>query len=173
MRLIMAGRLLALCGALAVMPGAQAVGAVNAYMTIDGSAQGAFKGDSARMGATGGAIALTSVVRAPKDTASGMATGRRQHGTITIVREIDRASPMLAQALSTNESLRQVAITFQGAGAGAEKTKTAQKIVMTNVLITGIRKVGSSESITLDYETIEVTYISGGKTATDDWETPK
>jgi type VI protein secretion system component Hcp len=69
--------------------------------------------------------------------------------------------------MTTHEVLSEVTITYQGTGPG--DAKAAQKIVLTNATIAGIRKVGSSEQITFDYPTIEVTYKGGGKSATDDW----
>jgi type VI secretion system secreted protein Hcp len=162
MRFVHAGRLFVLCGALsALLSAVPAMAAVNAYMTVKGAKQGPIKGD-----AMSDSIKLISVVR---DTPTGMSTGRRMHATITIVREVDAASPKFATALSTNESLSEVVITFEGATGGA---KTAQKIVLTNATILSIRKAGRNEQITLDYQAIQVTWSDGGKTATDDWEAP-
>jgi len=162
MRFVHAGRLFVLCGALsALLSAVPAMAAVNAYMTVKGAKQGPIKGD-----AMSDSIKLISVVR---DTPTGMSTGRRMHSTITIVREVDAASPKFATALSTNESLSEVVITFEGATGGA---KTAQKIVLTNATILSIRKAGRNEQITLDYQAIQVTWSDGGKTATDDWEAP-
>ena len=162
MRFVHAGRLFVLCGALsALLSAVPAMAAVNAYMTVKGAKQGPIKGD-----AMSDSIKLISVVR---DTPTGMSTGRRMHSTITIVREVDAASPKFATALSTNESLSEVVITFDGATGGA---KTAQKIVLTNATILSIRKAGRNEQITLDYQAIQVTWSDGGKTATDDWEAP-
>jgi type VI secretion system secreted protein Hcp len=92
------------------------------------------------------------------------------HSTITITKEIDKATPMLAKAASTNELLSEVVITFTGGASGA---KTAQKIVLTNANILSVRKSGGNEKISFVYQKIEVTWIDGGKTAMDDWETPK
>ncbi|MGD0737990.1 MAG: type VI secretion system tube protein TssD [Terracidiphilus sp.] len=162
MRFVHAGRLFVLCGALsALLSAVPAMAAVNAYMTVKGAKQGPIKGD-----AMSDSIKLISVVR---DTPTGMSTGRRMHSTITIVREVDAASPKFATALSTNESLSEVVITLEGATGGA---KTAQKIVLTNATILSIRKAGRNEQITLDYQAIQVTWSDGGKTATDDWEAP-
>jgi type VI protein secretion system component Hcp len=41
---------------------------------------------------------------------------------------------------------------------------------MGNVTVSGIQNVNGMERITLNYQTIEVTWTDGGKTATDDWE---
>jgi type VI secretion system Hcp family effector len=165
MRIVPAGRLFVLCSVVAVLlPAVPAHAAFDAYMTIKGTKQGQFKGE-----AMSDQIRLVSVVR---DTpmATAMLTGRRVHSTITIIKEIDRASPKLAIAASSNETLSEVVITFTGGAAGA---KTAQKIVLTNATILSVRKAGGNEMITLDYQNIEVTWTDGGKTATDDWEVPK
>jgi type VI secretion system secreted protein Hcp len=164
MRIVPAGRLFALSTAVAVLLSAvPAYAAFDAYMTIKGAKQGQIKSD-----ATSDQIRLVSVVR---DTpmAAALPTGRRMHSTITIVKEIDRATPLLFQAMNTHETLSDVEITFVGGAAGA---KAAQKIVLTNAVILSVRKAGGNEQITFDYQTIEVTYTHGGKTAMDDWETP-
>jgi type VI secretion system Hcp family effector len=156
------------CGAASMLlPAVNAVAAqVDMFITVVGTKQGQFKGEAVRAGAPAGSIHLTSVVReAP------VATGKRQHSPITITKEVDSASPKFAQALVTNETLKLVQIVFQGTGAGAGKV--AQKIDLTNARVTGIRKAGGTETITLDYESIEVTWTDGGKTAMDDWSVPK
>ena len=165
MRIVRAGQLLVLSSVVAaLLPAVPAMAAMDVYMTIKGAKQGQFKGE-----AMSDQIRLVSVVR-DTPTATAMPTGRRMHSTITITKEIDRASPMLAKAASTNELLSEVVITFTGGAAGA---KTAQKIVLTNATILSVRKAGGNEQITLDYQTINVAYTKGGKTAMDDWETPK
>jgi|HubBroStandDraft_4_1064222.scaffolds.fasta_scaffold272710_1 type VI secretion system secreted protein Hcp len=158
MRIVHRGRLLLLSGAVsALLTAVPAMAAVDAFMTIDG-----IKGES-----PSGSIHLVSVTH---DAATGMAAGKRMHGTITIVKEIDKASPRFATALSTNETMKTVTINFQG---GSGDAKAAQKIVLTNAVILSVRKAGgNNEQITFDYQTIEVTYAKGGKTATDDWLSP-
>ena len=147
----------------AMLPAVPAMAAFDTYMTINGTKQGQFKGE--RMSEK---IAVTSVSHDAR-MASGMTTGRRQHGAITIRREIDAASPKLFQALSTNESLNDVTIVFHTTGGGAGKVQT---INLKNARITAVRKAGGSELITMEYDTIEVTWTDGGKTASDDWEAP-
>lgn len=156
-----------LCGVIsAVLPAVPAMAAVKAYMTVKGVKQGSIKGDAAKGDAMPENIPVISVVR---DTATGMSTGRRTQATITIVREVDAASPKFATALSTNETLSEVVITFEGGSGGA---KTAQRIVLTNAVISSIRRSGENEQITFEFQAIEVTYANGGKTATDDWNAP-
>ncbi len=162
MRIAHRGRLLVLCGVVsALLSAVPAMAAVDAFMTVTGEKQGPIKGNG-----MSDSIRLVSVVR---DTAAGMSTGRRMHSTITITKEVDAASPKFATALASNETLKTVVITFEGASGGA---KTAQRIVLTNATILSVRKHGDEEVITLDYQAIEVTWVNGGKTATDDWEAP-
>ena len=165
MRFVHAGRLIVLCSVISVLlPAVQAMAAVDAFMTVKGLKQGPIKSD-----AMSESIPLLSVVR---DTpmATGMAAGKRMHSTVTITKKIDVASPKLAMASSSNEMLSQVAITLAG---GSGDAKAAQKIVLTNATIQSIRKAGSNEQITFEYQSIEVTYAKGGKTMMDDWNTPK
>jgi type VI secretion system secreted protein Hcp len=162
MRNVHGRKLFVLCGVIsALLAAVPAMAAVDAYMTVKGAKQGPIKG-----GAPAGNIQVISVER---DTATGMSTGKRMHSTITITKKVDIASPKLATALNSHETLSEVVITFHGVSGDA---KTAQKIVLTNATIVNVRYAGSNELITLDYQTIEVTYAKGGKTATDDWSTP-
>ncbi|HEY4381056.1 MAG TPA: type VI secretion system tube protein TssD [Acidobacteriaceae bacterium] len=165
MRIGQVGRYLALCAAL--LPGLQAVAAVNAYMTIENTPQEKMKGELSRASSPE-RIRLISVAR---EASSGMATGKRMHKPITITKEIDASSPLLKQSMAKGSSLGNVVIVFEGAGPGA--AKAAQKVVLTNAMVTGIKMAGKSEQISLDYQTIEVTYVNGTKTAADDWESPK
>jgi type VI secretion system secreted protein Hcp len=164
------GRLVVLCGmVIALMPAVRAMAAIDAYMTIEGSRQGKIKGGDMKTAGTE-QIRLTDVVRESpsRDAASGMASGKRQHGTITIMKEIDKASPMLFQALSSNEVLTNVVIVFPGGSSRTEKG--AQKIDLGDAVITNIQKVGTGERITLTYQKIEVTYMNGNKSAQDAWD---
>jgi type VI secretion system Hcp family effector len=164
MRIVHRGRLFVLCGVVsALLAAVPAIAAVNAYMTVTGVKQGPVRGVG-----TSDRIPLVSVVRNPP-MGSDVSAARRMHSTITVTRKLDVASPKLATALNSNETLKTVSIIFAG-GSGDEKT--AQRIVLTNATITNIRYAGGNEEITFDYQAIEVTYAKGGKTATDDWNAP-
>jgi len=140
-----------------------AMAAFDTYMTITGTKQGQLKGK-----AMSEKLSVISVSHDEK-MASGMATGRRQYGSITIKREVDAASPKLFQALSTNEVLSDVTIMFGNSGVAG---KAVRSITLTNATITSDRKAGGSELITFEYSKILVTWTDGGKSATDDWEAP-
>jgi hypothetical protein len=86
-----------------------------------GTKQGSIKGTSKVKDREGwleiesvdvGGVALTEENDAAlrRDAASGLPTGKRKHKTITIVREVDSASPLLWQALVTNEGFQTISI---------------------------------------------------------------
>lgn len=83
------------------------------FVTIEGQAQGKFK-------AEGGpqfhdripVLRFSYEVVSPRDAASGLLTGRRQHKPVTIVKEWSAASTQIFQAVVNNETLKSVLIEF-------------------------------------------------------------
>ena len=163
--------------------------AVDMFLKIEGTKQGQFKGEGAaatgRLPASQFSYQESAIsgagagkVAAP-DKATGQTTGRRMHGTITIVREVDKASPMFAKAMSTGELLSSVDIEFvhNGASANPEVYKTLH---MSNVMVTAIHPVGGGtdrpvESITFtaDTQNIVAKDKNGNKSAIDNWMAQK
>jgi type VI secretion system secreted protein Hcp len=163
---------------------------VDFFLKIEGTKQGQIKGDgaaasgrlpgsqfkyeeSATTGAGAGKVTAA-------DRATGQTAGKRMHSTITIVREVDKASPLLFKAMNTGEVLSSVDIEFvhNGASANPEVYKTLH---MSNVMVTSIKAVGGGgtdrpvESITFvaDTQDIVAKNKSGGKSAIDDWMAQK
>lgn len=117
MRMGLTRRMMVWCGVAGMLlPAASAVAAVDSYLIIDG-----IQGEAA-----GGSIHLTSVVH-EADAASGLATGKRQHSPITIVKEVDKASPLLAQAMATHKPISQMSITFEG-GTGSGPGRSRRRL---------------------------------------------
>src|SRR6187402_2164909 len=82
--------------------------ALNAYLKVKGAKQGDIKGSVTQKGREG-MIAVHSFhhhITSPRDSASGQATGKRQHGPFTIIKEIDKSTPLLHKALVDNESFK-------------------------------------------------------------------
>ena len=50
------------------------------------------------------ATAATYDVKSPRDSASGLATGKRQHGTVTIVKEWSASSPVLKVTITDQDA---------------------------------------------------------------------
>lgn len=152
----------ATCVLLAALPAIAQPGGV---MFVTGAKQGAFKG-GAREGIR--VIEVIHSVTSPRDPQSGLASrsGKRQWKPITIVKEIDAASPKLFRALQTNELL-QVEVEFNPAG------KAPKTVNLSDARILKIRKARQGarevEQIDFVYQKIEVTFRDGRKSFTDDW----
>jgi type VI protein secretion system component Hcp len=198
MRFGLAGRLV-LLGSVALLSGAQAMAATAARMTIGEPQQGNVKGNKVQKGGSPSTvIELLSVTRPGTDAASGSAAGKRSSSgadTLIVTTYYDTTSAQLEQAAATNQVLSEVTIAFETAaaanggtsnpkvkgnasrgaasGMAASTSKTAQTLVLKNVQVADIDQTRNVQKITIEYQSIEVTYASGKPAAaTDDWETP-
>ncbi|MFP3999954.1 MAG: Hcp family type VI secretion system effector [Desulfobacterales bacterium] len=85
---------------------------MTSHMEVTGKNQGKIDG-SCEMEGRESTILVYSMdhsIHIPKDPQSGLPSGKRIHGPLTIEKEIDRSSPMLNQALCTGERLSDVTI---------------------------------------------------------------
>lgn len=53
-------------------------------------------------------LSFTQEMFQPRDAASGLPTGKRQHGPVTVTKRIDKSSPILARAMTQNEAITGV-----------------------------------------------------------------
>jgi type VI secretion system secreted protein Hcp len=127
---------------------------------------------------------------APRDPQSGLATGRRRHHPFRIIKELDKSSPLLYNALVNNENLTKIEIKFFSPQTANDRTTgrgvEAQHytICMTNANINRAdfrmanNRIGDNsrlpefEEYEFTYQKITWTWTDGGITAEDDWETP-
>jgi type VI secretion system Hcp family effector len=155
-------------------------GAVSAHpaskmrITIKGRVQGAFKG-SARDGAIE-AWSFHFGAVSPHDLASGESTGKRRYKAVTFKKALDAASPQLMDALANNEVLDQVRIEFistqtnaAGVPAGPQET-----IVLKNASVASFDQDSddSSDSVSLMFESFEMSNLPGKTSAADAWHDP-
>jgi type VI secretion system secreted protein Hcp len=168
----------------AAAPPSSAEAALNAYLTLKGQKQGQLKGGVIQKGRENSlrVLAVSHSIVSPRDQASGQATGKRQHKPMVVRVELDRAAPLLHQALVSNESFSELTLRFWapqvgkvGAGAGAE-TNT-YTVRLTNAALSEIKtihaedpKVPDTIELSFTYQKIEWIWNDGGITATDDWE---
>ena len=119
----------------------------------------------------------------PRDAASGLPTGRRQHSPMRLVIRQSQATPLLLQAQSRNEVIPEVKILF----FRPSQTGTEQQYftyTLKNARITSFRTWAPnkqdpaatpylpSSELAFTYETITWTYVDGGGVEhTDDWIT--
>ncbi len=159
------------------------------YVTIEGTKQGRFKGESIREAAKDkiAGLAFQSEVLSPRDLATGMTLGKRQHKPIVFTKEWGASSPQLFQALVTNEVLKSVKFEFMKTNANGEEY-AFHTITLTNATISDIKSytlgtgldVSSAkrtpaadarqvEDVSLTFQKIEIENRDGKTTALDDW----
>ncbi len=159
------------------------------YVSIEGTKQGKLKGESLRDAhknkITG--LSYSHEIQSPRDVATGLASGKRQHGPIAFTKEWGPASPQLFQALVSNEILKSVKFEFiHTTPEGIEEVYYT--IELEHGTVSGIKSAtgigqdssGSSrhgeaydthelEVIALTYKKITVSHLPGKTSASDDW----
>jgi type VI secretion system secreted protein Hcp len=143
---------------------AAAADALQGSFTATGTKQGAITGDGSN--GTMILIGLSHEIRSPRDAASGLPTGKRQHKPLTIRKELDKSTPKLLMAMITNENLSNVTFTLTRSGS------PYMTIKLTNASVASRVQTGTTEEIEFTYQKIEWTWTDGGITAMDDWESP-
>ncbi len=90
-------------------------------------------------------------VTAPRDMATGMATGKRMHKPFTITKEVDKASPLLMKACASGQHFPQVDVQL---GSG-------EKYTLTDVMVASDQKSSGGrpmETISFTYQKIEMSH---------------
>lgn len=157
--------------------------ALNAYMTATGATQGAITGSVDQAGREGSmeVLEFSHSVSQSVDNASGLPSGKRQHRPIRIIKDIDKASPILMTVMTSNENLTEVRIDFWRPNQAGQELQF-YTVELVNATITNISQISGSEdellqkpaqeTITFTYQKIIWTWQDGGITSEDDWETP-
>jgi type VI secretion system secreted protein Hcp len=159
--------------------------ALNAYMKLTGETQGEVKGSVTQSGREDSimVIGYNHEVVSPRDAASGLPTGKRQHKPLTITKEIDKSTPLLMNVLVNNENITSWELRFWQPSASGQEVQH-YTVQLTNASIASIRSEmlnnkypenmqhKEREHISFCYQKIEWTWEDGGITALDDWEAP-
>ena len=164
--------------------------ALNAYLRLKGQKTGDVKGSVTQKGRADSmmVIAYAHEVVTPRDVASGLPTGKRQHKPLMILKEIDKASPLLYNILVNNENIPTWKLEFWTpqikAATGVGSEVQYYTIELTNANICQIEqymlnnkdpeltRYAPSERVYFTYQKITWTWVDGGITAEDDWEAP-
>jgi len=160
--------------------------ALNAYLSIVAQKQGPIRGSVTQRGREGKSLVIAAMhqIVCPRDPASGMPTGKRAHKPLIVLKELDRATPLLFSVLCTNENLSSVEIQFwQPSPLGVEKQHYTVRLVNANIASIHFKMANNRhpklarmpeyEEVAFTYQRIEWTWNEGNLTAVDDWETPR
>jgi type VI secretion system secreted protein Hcp len=106
--------------------------------------------------------------------------GRREHGLFTLRKELDRSTPLLYRALSTNETLAEFELQCWRPSLPTGAEQQYFTIRLKNARVVGIRQrmpntanpqlqgLETYEDVTFSYDAITWTWTDGGVTATDE-----
>lgn len=164
--------------------------ALNAYLKLKGQKSGEIRGSVTQKGREGKimVIAVSHSIVSPRDAASGLPTGKRQHKPLVITKELDKSSPLLWNVLVGNENLPEWELQFwtpqvsSSTGTGQEKQHFTIKLTNANIASIDFRMLNNKnpelmryaeyEEVAFTYQKIEWIWVDGGITAMDDWEAP-
>lgn len=159
---------------------APAHAALNAYMRVTGETQGEIKGSVTQAGREDSIeiYGFSHEVISPRDAASGLPTGKRQHKPLTVTTPIDKATPLLFNALAHNENLTNVNLRlWRPSRSGKEFQYFTIDLVNASVSSISLqsgeeRADPNTATISFTYQKIIETWEDGGITAEDDWASP-
>ena len=164
---------------------ASAARAETIFMSVTAQAQGVLRGDAGKAAPEGkmSALRFRYEVLTAVDTATGMATGKRQHKPVVITKLWSAASPQLFQALVNNENLPEVVIDFVAPDANG-MIVLMHRVRLVNAKVVDIAhstEVPSEtsnrnltrqiEDVTFTFQRIELEDTAGKIAAVDDMRT--
>jgi type VI secretion system secreted protein Hcp len=156
--------------------------ALSAYLSLTAESQGRIEGGCTRKGLAGclEVLGVYHRIVAPRDPASGIPTGRRDHKPFVVVTAVDQASPKLYLALTRNENLPVCTLKFYRPWPdGTERNHFT--ITLIDATISGIRfylpntrdvrllKLETSQEVQFTYRRIEWHELTANVMASDDW----
>lgn len=115
------------------------------------------------------AIAFHYEVSAPRDAASGMATGKRMHKPITIVKEWGASAPQLMRAMASGAAIPLVTIDASGPSGAHHTMKLTNARVLSFRRVSGPPGHGPYGELAMTFERIEMVNKAGKLSAADDW----
>jgi type VI secretion system secreted protein Hcp len=157
------------------------------HMTLTGNTQGAIAQGCCTMQGREDTIlcqALDHEVYIPRDTQTGLPTGKRVHNPLTLTKVFDKATPKLFQALTTGERMSDVTMKYYRINpSGSEEhyftIKLEDAILVSikpwvpNALDQAREKFTHMEDVSFTYTKIIWTWEIDGVEAQDSWQVPK
>jgi type VI secretion system secreted protein Hcp len=152
------------------------------FVTITGKKSGAIKGSCDASGHKDEILgqALEHKVEMPRNPQTGLPTGRRVHGPLTITKYFDVSSPVLFSALCSGEQMSDVKCSFwkkKEDGGEEEYYRISLKNAIivairpwiSNVLLEQNERLQHMEDVSFTYESIKWEHTLGSKEASDSW----
>lgn len=158
---------------------------MTSHMEVTGKNQGKIDGSCDMDGRENTILVygLDHKVYIPRDPQSGLPSGKRIHGPLTVEKEIDKASPLLYQALCTGEQLSNVTIKkYRIDPTGAEEhyfTITLEDAIIVDMspymplaFLTENEPYRHMEKVSFTYSKIKWKHEVDSKESEDSWKVP-
>jgi len=156
------------------------------HLEVEGQNQGTIEGSCVMEGREGTILvyAMDHDVHIPRDPQSGLPSGKRIHGPLSIVKEYDKASPKLYQALCTGEHMKTVVIKWYRIDpTGTEEhyfTHTLEDAIVVGMkpympiaFVKENEPYRHMEEVSFTYSKIKWTWEPDGIESEDSWAIPK
>lgn len=126
-------------------------------------------------------LSFRDSVRTAREAGSGMATGRRTYEPVCITKRIDKSSPLIAKALTSNESIDGIFKFFRPMRTGDGTTEQFFTVEIRGGRVAYINRISPDtfdpasaarppvEEIGFVFHTIKWTYTDGGVEHEDTW----
>lgn len=119
-------------------------------------------------------------VDSPRDAASGLPTGKRRHQPFTVLKGVDKASPLLMNILVNNENITDWKLQiFRPSRTGAEEEYYNIELYDANICAIQQESLNNKvaenmqhpfrERLSFTYGKIVWTWMDGGITSEDNW----
>jgi type VI secretion system secreted protein Hcp len=155
------------------------------HITLEGERQGKIAGSCDMKGREGTILvyAMDHDIHIPRDPQTGLASGKRIHGPLTVVKEYDKSSPLLYQALCTGEHMKNVTMKWYRIDAkGSEEhyfTHTLENAIIVSIkpfmkmaFLQENESYRHMEEVSFTYEKIKWTWEADGIESEDSWKLP-
>jgi type VI secretion system secreted protein Hcp len=121
-------------------------------------------------------------VRTAREATSGMATGRRQYEPLLFRKRVDKSSPLLQKALTTNQTIDCKFLMFRPHPSGDGTTQQFYTVETKMGRLASIKHINPDtivpatstepplEEVTMVFHTISWTFTDGGVTHIDTWD---
>ena len=158
---------------------------MTSHLELEGENQGGIEGNCDMEGREGTILvyAMNQEIHIPRDPQSGLASGKRIHGPLTIVKEFDKASPKLYQALCTGEHLKAALRWYRIDKSGTEEhyfTHTLEEAIVVSIkpympiaFLDENEPYRHMEEVSMTYKKIKWTWEPDGIESEDSWGVPK
>jgi len=156
--------------------------ALSGYMTVEGSRVGVIEGSVTQIGREGTieVFGWEHELVSPRDAATGLPTGKRQHRPLTIIKPVDKATPLLMEAGAQEDVLTVVLSTYAPTETGDEALYLEVELTNARIVKQRIDQLNNryqenlpqpmTERVSLVYEEITVTFAPDGTSHRDSWE---